>query len=258
MDRKYTFFFFAIAAAGASAIFFVDVNLINIWALKFIIFVLLFGKIYDILEFVLKRFVWKIGEVPLKIVDSSAFIDGRIMDVIESNFVDGTFVIPSFVIGELHRLSDSDVAVKRAKGRRALDFVDAMLKSTQVKAYVDTKDYRHTKDVDSKIVLMAKERGAKILTTDYNLSKVAKIQGISVMNMNILANLMKSILLPNEEVEVDLIKRGDKDGQAIGYLEDGTMIIIENGARKIGKKMRVNVTSTYPTPAGKMIFGRIK
>ena len=257
-DKKYGIAFAITSLILSSLVFFIDFRAIEPFVMKGGLFILLSWTIYRILDFILRRFIWKNTIVPLRIVDSSAFIDGRIMEIIESNFMDGTFVIPCFVLAELHRLSDSESAIKRLKGRRALDFVNAMLKSPQICSYIDSKDYKETRDVDSKIVLMAKERGAKILTTDYNLSKVAKIQGISVMNINKLANIMKSTLLPDEEIEVDLLKKGDKDGQAIGYLEDGTMLIVENGARKIGRKIRVHVTSTYPTPAGKMIFAKIK
>lgn len=254
-DERNSYLFMLIAALLSSLMFFLK----TIILLKVLLFIFLSWKIFDIFVYLYKRIYSNNLDVSnLKILDSSAIIDGRIMEIVNANFMEGAIVIPSFILRELHRLADSDSALKRAKGRRALDLIDELVKDKKVNVYIETKDYTFTTDVDTKIITFAKEKNAKIITTDYNMSKVAKIHGLVIMNINKLANVMKSILLPEEEIEVDLLKKGDKANQAIGYLEDGTMIIVENGSTKVGEKVRAFVTSTYPTPAGKMIFAKIR
>ncbi len=254
-DEKNRYLFGLVAILLSSLMFFLKTTML----LKIFLFIFLTWKMFDLFVYLYKKFYYKnLDTTQLKILDSSAIIDGRIMEIVSANFMEGSIVIPSFILRELHRLADSDSALKRAKGRRALDLVDELVKEKKVHVYIETKDYTFTTDVDTKILTFAKEKNAKIITTDYNMSKVAKIHGLVIMNINKLANVMKSILLPEEEIEVELLKRGDKPNQAIGYLEDGTMIIVENGSSKIGEKVKAFVTSTYPTPAGKMIFAKIR
>tara|TARA_B100000989_G_C19404722_1_gene411577 strand:- start:277 stop:870 length:594 start_codon:yes stop_codon:yes gene_type:complete len=192
-----------------------------------------------------------------KIVDSSAFVDGRIIDLVQRGFLEGPFLIPKFIIRELHRLSDSSNHQRRAKGRRALDNVTKLQNMKGVVVKVDKADYR-IRDVDTKLVKLSKKRKAILVTTDFNLSKVAEIESIRVINLNTLSNTFKKIILPNEELEIELLKKGDKEDQAVGYLDDGTMVVVFNAASKIGEKVKIITTITYPTQAGRIVFGKLK
>ncbi|BDU51183.1 PIN/TRAM domain-containing protein [Haliovirga abyssi] len=192
-----------------------------------------------------------------KILDSSAIIDGRILDILETGFVEGEIIIPNFVLEELQYLADSEDNMKRARGRRGLDLIKSIQANKSNKVVVEDKDYK-IKEVDAKLVKLGKELNGDVVTTDYNLNKVATIQGVKVLNINKLSNALKPVVIPNEELEIELIKKGDRDGQAVGYLHDGTMVVAEDGGPFLGRTITLVVTSVYPTAAGRMIFGKIK
>lgn len=199
----------------------------------------------------------KENPVRSKILDSSAIIDGRILDIIEADFVDGDIIVPKFVLDELQMLADSEDGIKRARGRRGLDLIKSIQNNKKSKVVIDDSDYK-IRDVDGKLMKLAKETNNDIITTDYNLNKVATIQGIRVLNINKLSNALKPMVIPNEELVIELIKAGDRDGQAVGYLNDGTMVVAEDGGDSVGKTITLVVTSVYPTAAGRMIFGKVK
>jgi uncharacterized protein YacL len=192
-----------------------------------------------------------------KLLDSSVIIDGRILDIIDTDFVEGDIIVPRFVLDELQFLADSEDAMKRAKGKRGLDLIKVLQGNKKSKVIISEKDY-DIKEVDSKLVKLAKEITGDLVTTDYNLNKVATIQGVRVLNINKLSNALKPVVIPNEELHIELIKSGDREGQAVGYLNDGTMVVAEDGGKLVGRKVTLLVTSVYPTAAGRMIFGRIK
>lgn len=194
----------------------------------------------------------------VKILDTSVIIDGRIADIIKSGFIEGTMTIPSFVLEELRHIADSSDLLKRNRGRRGLDILNKIRKEMAVNVKVKEVDYDDLMEVDSKLVRLAQELGAPILTNDYNLNKVAELQGVRVLNINELANAVKPVVLPGEEMTVQVIKDGKEIGQGVAYLDDGTMIVVENGRRFIGQTIPVLVTSVLQTAAGRMIFARPK
>lgn len=196
-----------------------------------------------------------------KVLDTSAIIDGRVVELCKSGFLEGTMIVPSFVVNELRHIADSSDALKRNRGRRGLDILNYMRKDmpdVKVEVYDDIQDLANVKEVDEKLVKLAIKLKGKILTNDYNLNKVAQLQGVKVLNINELANAMKSVVLPGEEMQVDIVKDGKETGQGLAYLEDGTMIVVEGGKKYIGKTMNVLVTSALQTSAGRMIFAKIK
>ncbi|MCQ2373825.1 MAG: PIN/TRAM domain-containing protein [Phascolarctobacterium sp.] len=193
-----------------------------------------------------------------KLLDTSVIIDGRIMDIMATGFLEGKLLVTKFVIEELQRLSDSSDPLKRAKGRRGLDLVHDMQISYKEKVYIIENDFEDVPEVDSKLVLLAREINAVIVTNDYNLNKVAGIQGINVLNINELANAIKPVVVSGEEMTVTLMKEGREQGQAVAYLDDGTMIVVENGRRYVGKTTTVIVNSVLQTAAGRMIFAHVK
>ncbi|MCI7403783.1 PIN/TRAM domain-containing protein [Pyramidobacter sp.] len=198
--------------------------------------------------------------VPRKILDTSVIIDGRILDIAKTGFLQGTLILPSFVLLELQTVADSKDQNRRARGRMGLDVVKELQKLHQVKLALteaSLADY-HTEFVDSGVVSMAKKFGYDVLTTDYNLNKVAQIQNVRVLNVNDLANAMKPALLPGDEVTVNLIKQGKDARQGIGYLDNGTMLVVEDGGPYIGKTVEVTLSSLLQTSAGRMVFGRVK
>lgn len=198
--------------------------------------------------------------VPRKILDTSVIIDGRILDIAKTGFLQGTLILPSFVLLELQTVADLKDQNRRARGRMGLDVVKELQKLQQVKlALIEASlaDY-HTEFVDSAVVSMAKRFGCDVLTTDYNLNKVAQIQNVRVLNVNDLANAMKPALLPGDEVTVNVIKEGKDARQGIGYLDNGTMLVVEDGGPFIGKTVEVTLSSLLQTSAGRMVFGRVK
>ncbi len=197
------------------------------------------------------------GATP-KILDTSVIIDGRISDITETGFLEGPLVIPQFVLSELQHIADSSDPVKRTRGKRGLDVLHHIQKQVDAGVQIVDKNYPAVKDVDSKLIQLAKEVHGKIITNDFNLNKVAELQGIDVLNINELANSLKPVVLPGEEMNVKILKEGKEMGQGIAYLDDGTMIVVDNGRRQMGKTIDVVVTSVLQTPAGRMIFARLK
>ncbi len=193
-----------------------------------------------------------------KLVDTSVIIDGRVMDIMAAGFLDGQIVVPNFVLLELQALSDSADSMKRAKGRRGLDLVQDLQNNYSNQVVIVDNDYDDLIGVDNKLLRLAKESNAAIITNDYNLNKVAGIQGIKVLNINELANAIKPVVMAGEEMMVHLVKEGKEQNQALGYLDDGTMIVVENGRKEIGNSVPVVVTSVLQTSAGRMIFARLR
>ncbi|MDO5718702.1 MAG: PIN domain-containing protein [Tissierellia bacterium] len=194
----------------------------------------------------------------LKILDTSVIIDGRIIDIIRAGFIEGAIVLPNFVLEELQHIADSSDNLRRAKGRRGLDILREIQGQSHVKVIIKQDNYDDIKEVDSKILGMAKDLNAKVITNDYNLNKVAGVRGIEVLSINELANAVKPVVIPGEEMNVNVIKDGKEANQGLGYLDDGTMIVVEEGRRYIGKNIDVIVTSVLQTAAGKMIFAKPK
>ena len=192
-----------------------------------------------------------------KLLDTSVIIDGRISDILKTGVLEWNLVIPHFVLDELQRLSDSSDNLKRAKGRRGLDFIHELQEIFPHVVIVNDMEYEMIQDVDSKLIALAKDTGSMIVTNDFNLNKVASIQGIRVLNINDLANAVKPVVIPGEEMTVYLLREGKESGQAIAYLQDGTMIVVEGGRKYIGNKIRIAVTSVLQTSAGRMIFAKV-
>ena len=190
-----------------------------------------------------------------KLLDTSVIIDGRIAEVCDTGFLEGTFYIPRFVLQELQRIADSSDPLKRNRGRRGLDILNRMQKS-KVNVEVLELDAPETREVDEKLLIIGKQHGAKIITNDFNLNKVAEIHGVPVLNINDLANALKPAVLPGELLSIRVIKEGKESGQGIGYLDDGTMVVVDNGKVYMGQKIEVVVTSALQTAAGRMIFAR--
>lgn len=195
--------------------------------------------------------------VGLKLVDTSVIIDGRISDICTSGFIEGTLLVPRFVLHELQHIADSEEDLRRAKGRRGLDILKELQRDdSRVKLEIIDDDPREVREVDIKLVHLARQLQAKILTNDFNLNKVAQIEGVQVLNINDLANALKPAVLPDEKMEVKIIKEGKEANQGVGYLDDGTMIVVDSGRIHMGKKVEVVVTSVLQTAAGRMIFTR--
>jgi uncharacterized protein YacL len=191
-----------------------------------------------------------------KILDTSVIIDGRIVDICDTAFIEGTLVIPQFVLKELQLVADSADSLKRQRGRRGLDVLDRLQKSAQVQVQIIDSDFPDVRDVDSKLIELAKHLNAKIVTNDFNLNKIARLQGIAVLNINELANALKPIVLPGESMKVFILKEGKEKDQGVAYLDDGTMVVVDNSRRLIGQTILITVTSVLQTTVGKMIFGR--
>jgi len=191
------------------------------------------------------------------LLDTSVIIDGRIADICKTGFLDGKFIVPRFVLKELQQIADSSDSLKRERGRRGLDILGKLQKNTNVDVKIHNEDFLDIQEVDLKLVKLAKILGAKIFTNDYNLNKVSEIQGIRVLNVNELANSVRPVVLPGEMLEIRLIKEGKEYNQGVGYLEDGTMVVVENGRRLIGQNVNVTAGSVLQTAAGRMIFGKI-
>ena len=193
-----------------------------------------------------------------KILDTSVIIDGRVMDILAAGFLDGRLIVPNFVLQELQKLADSGDNMKRAKGRRGLDLVQDMQKSYASQIAVVDEDFDDVPDVDAKLLRLAKKSNSMIVTNDFNLNKLAGIQGIRVLNINELANAIKPVVMSGEEMSVFLVREGKEQGQALAYLDDGTMIVVENGRKYLGTSAMITVTSVLQTVAGRMIFAKVK
>lgn len=193
------------------------------------------------------------GECPV-LVDTSVLIDGRIADIARTGFLRGPFLVPHFVLSELQHIADADDPLRRNRGRRGLEVLRQLQEEAGCRVEFLEEDVPNARDVDEKLVLLARRYGCPILTNDYNLNRVARLQGLEVLNINDLANAVKTLLLPGESVEVDIIQEGKEPGQGVGYLEDGTMVVVQEGRPYIGQRIRVTVTKVLQTSAGRMIF----
>jgi uncharacterized protein YacL len=235
----------------------------------------IFGFLYGVCGYIGLRIGYKKGEefhlpnwkpfskpVPQsgnsKILDTSVIIDGRIADITETGFIEGALIIPQFILNELQHIADSSDSIKRTRGKRGLEVLHHIQKQANVDVRIMDRDYPAVKEVDSKLIELAKEVRGKIITNDSNLNKVAELQGIEVLNINELANAIKPVVLPGEEINVKILKEGKEMGQGVAYLDDGTMIVVDNGRKQMGKAIDVIVTSVLQTPAGRMIFARLK
>ncbi|KAB7666114.1 PIN/TRAM domain-containing protein [Bacillus sp. B1-b2] len=200
----------------------------------------------------------KVEKSDLKILDTSVIIDGRIADICRTGFLEGTIVIPQFVLGELQHIADSSDALKRNRGRRGLDILNKIQKELAIKVEIYEGDFEEIAEVDSKLVKLAKLTNGIVVTNDFNLNKVCELQKVSVLNINDLANAVKPVVLPGEEMKIQIIKDGKEHNQGVAYLDDGTMIVVEEGRNYIGKHIDVVVTSVLQTSAGRMIFAKPK
>jgi len=198
------------------------------------------------------------GSVDNRLLDTSVIIDGRIADICDTGFVDGELIVPRFVLNELQFIADSSDSMKRSRGRRGLDVLNRMQKSSAINIEIVEQDFPKIKGVDSKLVALAQKLNAKLMTNDYNLNKVAELQGVRVLNVNELANAMKPVVLPGEQMLVKIIREGKEQGQGVGYLDDGTMIIVDSAQKMINMNVEVVVTSVLQTTAGRMIFTELK
>ena len=198
------------------------------------------------------------GRESYKILDTSVIIDGRIADICATGFIEGTLVIPRFVLRELQHIADSSDPLKRGRGRRGLDILNKIQKKIKANVQISDKDFPDVREVDAKLVKLGKHLNGQVLTNDFNLNKVAELQGVEVLNINELANAVKPVVLPGEDMNVQVIKDGKEFGQGVAYLDDGTMVVVDNGREHMGNRLDVLVTSVLQTTAGRMIFARPK
>ena len=197
------------------------------------------------------------GPSPI-LLDTSVIIDGRIFDILQTRTIDSHIIIPSFVVRELHAISDSRDRLKRRRGRRGLDVLNAIKDDKSIDSVIHEAHYTGLRGVDEKLIRLAKDLGGRIMTTDFNLNKVASFQDIEVLNINDLANALKPAVLPGEEISLNLVRPGEEHGQAVGYLDDGTMVVVDEAKDKIGATIDIVITSVHQSSAGKMFFGRLK
>ncbi len=197
------------------------------------------------------------GEL-FKVLDTSVIIDGRIADICETGFVDGTLIVPQFVLRELQQVADSGDSLKRNRGKRGFDVLQRLQRIPKVIVKIHDLDFPQIGEVDRKLIEVAKMLGGKVLTNDYNLNKVAELSGVPVLNINELANSLKPVVLPGEPMQVRVLKEGKEAGQGVGYLDDGTMVVVDHGKKYLGQSVDVMVTSVLQTTAGRMIFTRLR
>lgn len=193
-----------------------------------------------------------------KILDTSSIIDGRIIDVCETGFVEGVIIVPKFVLNELQQVADSTDPMKRSRGRKGLNELNRLKQSKLVTVKIYEKDYSDIREVDHKLVRMCKEKEASLVTTDYNLNKIASLEGVKVLNVNDLANTLKPLVMANEELRLVIVKEGKDPDQGIGYLDDGTMVVVDGGKKYLGHEIDLIVTSVLQTAAGRMVFTQPK
>ncbi|MGA7524978.1 MAG: PIN domain-containing protein [Acidobacteriaceae bacterium] len=198
------------------------------------------------------------GKRSTKVIDTSAIIDGRIADIAETGFLEGALIIPEFVLRELQMVADSSDSSKRQRGRRGLDVLQRMRGNQQITIQIAEEDYPHIREVDLKLIELARNLEAKIVTNDFNLNKVAQVRGVAVLNINDLANSLRPVVLPGEKMRILVMKEGKEYDQGVGYLDDGTMVVVDHARRLIGRSIEITVTSVLQTASGKMIFGRIE
>jgi uncharacterized protein YacL len=201
----------------------------------------------------------KVGRVPRQIIlDTSAVIDGRMADIVQTGFIMATLVVPRFVLDELRYIADSPDSLRRNRGRRGLDILGRLQKEAPVPVQVSEADFEDARDVDGKLIRLAKSMGCSIMTNDFNLNRIAELEGVQVLNVNQLANAVKVVVLPGEEMEVHIIQEGKESGQGVGFLDDGTMVVVEGGRRHLNEQLEVIVTRVLQTVAGRMIFAAPK
>lgn len=205
-----------------------------------------------------RRAVPSKGTQTSKILDTSVIIDGRIYDICKTGFLEGPLVAPQFVLAELRHIADSSDPLRRNRGRRGLDVLSRMQRELDIEIQITDADFEDVEEVDVKLLKLAQQLGGVVMTNDFNLNKVAEVTGVKVLNINDLAGALRPVLLPGEEMNVQIIKEGKETGQGVGYLDDGTMIVIENGKRHIGETVDVVVTTVLQTSAGRMIFTKVK
>ena len=193
-----------------------------------------------------------------KVLDTSVIIDGRIFDICKAGFLEGEMIIPSFVLDELRHIADSADPLRRNRGRRGLDVLGKMQEELRCPVRIEEKNYEDAEEVDVKLLRLARDISGAVLTNDYTLNKVAGVTGVQVLNINELAGALRPVVLPGEEMTVHIVREGKEPGQGIAYLDDGTMVVVENGRRRLGETMEVVVTTVLQTSAGRMIFGRLK
>ncbi len=203
-----------------------------------------------------KNFKKEEKSIPPKVLDTSVIIDGRIAEICQTGFIEGKLVIPTFVLDELRHIADSSDDLKRVRGRRGLDILNIIQKELKIEVEISNKDFDDIAEVDAKLLKLAQTLGGKVVTNDYNLNKVAQVQGVQVLNINELANAIKPVAIPGEHMMVQVVKEGKESNQGIAYLDDGTMIVVDGGKKYMGETIRVLVTSVLQTPAGRMIFGK--
>ena len=199
----------------------------------------------------------KVAKRSFKVLDTSVIIDGRIADVAETGFMDGIYVIPEFVLRELQIVADSTDSSKRQRGRRGLDMLQRMQSNQNLEIQIVPDDFPSIKEVDLKLLELAKKWDAKVVTNDFNLNKVAHLHRVEVLNVNDLANALKPVVLPGEKMNILILKEGKEFNQGVGYLDDGTMVVVDHARRVIGRSVEITVTSVLQTASGKMIFGRL-
>lgn len=199
----------------------------------------------------------KVARRDLKILDTSVIIDGRIADVAETGFLTGSLIIPQFILRELQQVADSPDSSKRQRGRRGLDMLNRLQNNSSLDIQIVETDFPSVREVDLKLIELGKQLDAVIVTNDFNLNKVSQLRGVSVLNINELANALKPVVLPGEAMRVFILKEGKEYNQGVAYLDDGTMVVVDNARRLIGKNADIAVTSVLQTTAGKMIFGRL-
>jgi len=192
-----------------------------------------------------------------KVLDTSAIIDGRISDIADTGFLEGTLIVPEFVLRELQMVADSSDSSKRQRGRRGLDVLQAMRVNPQLTVQIAEEDYPQIREVDLKLIELARHLDAKIVTNDFNLNKVAQVRGVPVLNINDLANSLRPVVLPGEKMHILVMKEGKEYDQGVGYLDDGTMVVVDHARRLIGRAVDISVTSVLQTASGKMIFGKL-
>lgn len=201
------------------------------------------------------------GNRPYLLVDTSVLIDGRILPIVNSGFITGTLIIPQFILGEVQHIADSPDSLRRAKGRRGLEIV-ARLRTQKINPFLKVKivgdDTTEAKEADHKLIVFAKRWGAAIVTVDFNLSQLSRAQGVKVLNVNDLAQAMKVALVPGEELIIKITHAGRERNQGVGYLSDGTMVVVDQGAERVGQDVRIIVIKVHQTPAGQLFFARIK
>ena len=198
------------------------------------------------------------ANLPRKFLDTSVIIDGRVLDIVKTGFLEGDIVIPQFVLAELRHIADSGDSLRRARGRRGLDVLNKLQKELKNPIIVDDSDYEDITEVDVKLLRLCRDKGGIVVTNDYNLNKVAGVTGIRVLNINDLANAVKPMLMAGEDLTVQVVREGKEPGQGVAYLDDGTMIVVDNGRRYVGENVAVVVTTVLQTSAGRMIFTKIK